>query len=133
MVDTERLKRKESYSFNRKYQWSRKAGNHIVSFQSVLAGVHFAYKFEIFLQTLALFTYVILINIMWDKFHGVYDINLKFREASLTNDFTKITDDDVQKMIDAMTGVAALWKFCMLFLTMYCFFPVAILSRYIYA
>lgn len=45
----------------------------------MLAGVHFAYKLEMFLQTAGLFTYVILVNIMYDKFHGVYDLNMKFR------------------------------------------------------
>ena len=32
-----------------------------------------------------------------------------------------------------MGGIASLWKAIMLFLTMYCFFPIGILSKYIYA
>ena len=94
MIDTEKLKRGEAFSFNRKYQWSRKAGNHAVSFQSVLAGVHFTYKLEIFLQTMALFTYVALINWMYSKFHSVYDLNMKFRQAATTGDFSIITPQD---------------------------------------
>ena len=64
--------------------------------------------------------------------NGVYELNMKFRQAQVSGDFSIITDDDVATMIAVMGNIAAIWKSIMAYLTMYCAFPIAIFSKFVY-
>lgn len=48
-------------------------------------------------------------NFMFTKFIAVYDLNMKFRKAQTSGDFSIITEDDLFVMKSSMSEVATIW------------------------
>ena len=75
---------------------------------------------------------MILLDLMWSQYQTVAPIENKFREATLTGDFSAITQEDKDLMRSSLLSIANIWKGIVIFAGMYMAFPIQIINKYVF-
>ena len=90
------------------------------------------YLWELFTQVCAILLEMILLDLMWSQYQTVAPIENKFREATLTGDFSAITQEDKDLMRSSLLSIANIWKGIVIFAGMYMAFPIQIINKYVF-
>ena len=73
-----------------------------------------------------------MIEYVFGLFRNVYDLNMKFRQAQVSGDFSDITEEERETMLREMGRVASIWKILFTMCASQLSTPLLIINKYVF-